>query len=231
MQHSYRPVFATIGAALVFGLGLSAPTTAQERHDHGAPLHGGKVAMTKEYHFEAVFAKDGLKLYPRTHEDRPVDASRLTGTATFYHPNSPKPWFERKLAATPASPGQKTMSLDATIDLSKVPATGAKVSFKVSGLPEAAEPTATFTIPFALAASNEVVVAKATKADDKAVAAQKTCPISKEELDSMGGPWKVSRGGKSTFICCKSCLKQVQADPDKYLGVPASAATKGGNYQ
>ena len=215
---------ATIGSALALGL---VAASADEGHKHGAPLHGGKVAMTKEYHFEAVFAKDGLKLYPRTHEDKPLDASRLNGTATFYHPDSPKPWFEQKLTATPASPGQATTSIEAKIDLSKVPAGGAKVAFKVSGLPEAAETTATFSVPFALAASNEVVVAKATKDDEKAVAAQKTCPVSKEELDSMGGPWKVSRGDKSTFICCKSCLKKVQADPDKYLGVPASAATKG----
>ncbi len=67
--------------------------------------------MTKEYHFEVVFAKDGLKLYPRSHEDQPIDASRLTGTATFYHPSSPKPWFERKLAATSRKP-RRGLGLD-----------------------------------------------------------------------------------------------------------------------
>ena len=217
--------FATIGS--VFALGLVVAASADEGHKHGAPLHGGKVAMTKEYHFEAVFTKDGLKVYPRTHEDKPLDASQLTGTATFFHPISPKPWFDRKLTATPVKPGQKTSSLESTIDLSKVPSTGAKVTFKVAGLPENAEPSATFTTPFALAAINEIVVAKATKDDEKAIASQKTCPVSKEELDSMGGPWKVSRGEKSIFICCKSCLKQVQANPDKFLGTPASAPTKG----
>ena len=88
--------FTTTAASLALALGGLA--SADDGHKHGAPLHGGKVAMTKEYHFEVVFAKDGLKVYPRSHEDQPVDASRLTGTATFYHPNSPKPWFERKLA-------------------------------------------------------------------------------------------------------------------------------------
>ena len=216
-------LFATIGPALALGLVVAA--SADEGHEHGSPLHGGKVAMTKEYHFEAVFAKDGLKLYPRTHADKPIDASRLTGTATFYQPNSPKPWFEQMLTASPSNPGQAVTSLGATVDLSKVPAKGAKVTFLVTGLPDPAEPTAKFTTPFALAASNEVVVAKATKDDEKAIAAQKTCPVSKEELDSMGGPWKVSRGDKSTFICCKSCLKQVQANPDKFLGSSASAAS------
>lgn len=130
---------------------------------------------------------------------------------------------------TPAGPGQKTNSIEASIDLSKVPATDAKVLFKIVGLPEAAEPTATFTTPFALAAGKELVVAKATKEDEKSVSAQKTCPVSKEELDAMGGPWKVSRGEKSVFICCKSCLNEDQASPDKFLGSPASATTKGGH--
>ncbi len=212
---------AMSGAALVLGLGVAA--SAHDGHEHGAPLHGGTVKMTKEYHFEAVFTRDGVKLYPRTHEDKPLDTSKVTATATFYHPNSPKPWFEQKLAAPAAAPGSVPTSLDASVGLGNVPAAGAKVEFKVTGLPEAEEPKATFTVPFALAKSNEITYAKATKDDAKAVAAQKTCPVSKEDLDSMGGPLKVSRGDKSVFICCKGCLKDIQANPDKFLG--ASAAT------
>ena len=223
-----RSTLKTLAFAGVLAFG--GLTSADDGHKHGAPLHGGKVAMTEEYHFEVVFAKDGLKVYPRSHEDKPLDASRLTGTATFYHPNSPKPWFERKLAPTPASPGQPKASIGAAVDLSKVPASGAKVEFKVEGLPEAAETTASFTVPFAVAAGGELVVAKATQADAKAVAALGTCPVSKEDLGSMGGPLKVTRDGKSTFICCKGCLKQIQANPDKFLGAQASApAAKGGH--
>lgn len=207
----------------IFAIALGAIARAHDGHDHGAPLHGGKVAMTKEHHFEVVFAKDGLRVFPRSHEDQPVDASRLAGTATFYHPSSPKPWFERKLAPTAASPGRAPSSIGTAIDLSKVPATGAKVEFKVEGLPEPAETTASFTVPFAVASSGEIVVTKATKADEKAVAALKTCPVSKEDLDSMGGPLKVTRDGKSTFICCKGCLKELRANPDKFLGARASA--------
>ena len=213
--------FSLIGP--IFALGLAA-AAADEEHKHGAPLHGGKVAMTKEYHFEAVFNKDGLKLYPRTHEDKPIDTARLTGTAMFQDPNAPKPLFEQKLAATPASPGQAVSSIGARIDFGKVPA-NAKVSFRVAGLPDPAETTVSFSVPFALAATTELVVTKATKDDAKAIAAQKTCSVSKEDLDSMGGPFKVSRGDKSTFLCCEGCLKQVQADPDKYLGAVASAGS------
>lgn len=227
MRMTGRALFTTFALALVAATSLAVADDApkhDDQHKHGAPLHGGKVTMTEEHHFEVVFVKDGLKVYPRSHEDKPLNAARLTGTATFYHPNSAKPWFTRKLTATAAVPGQMSSSIGTAVDLSKVPATGAKVEFKVEGLAVAAEPTATFTVPFALAASNEIVVAKATRADEKAVAAMKTCPVSKEELDSMGGPLKVTRGEKSTFICCKGCLKAIQADPDKFFGAKAPAA-------
>ena len=217
---SYSAIFVS---AFMFGLGAAA--SADEGHKHGAPLRGGTVKMTQEYHFEAVFTKDGVKLYPRTHEDQPLDTSKVAATATFYHPNSPRPWFEQKLVAPAVAPGIAPTSLDASVGLSKVPAGGAKVEFRVDGLPEAAETTATFTVPFTLAAA-EIVVTKAAKGDEKAIAAQKVCPVSKEDLDSMGGPLKVTRGDKSIFLCCKSCLKQVQANPDKFLGVAAAAPAR-----
>lgn len=220
----------TFAGSLALALGLNSLAPADDDHKHGAPLHGGKVAMTKEYHFEVVFAKDGLKVFPRSHEDRPIDASRLSGTATFYHPSSPKPWFERKLAPAAGSPGKAPSSIGTVVDLSKVPTTGAKVEFKVEGLPEAAETTASFSIPFAVASGGELVVTKATKDDAKAVAALKNCPVSKEDLGSMGGPLKVTRGDKSTFICCKGCLKEIQANPDKFLGAQASAPAAKGEH-
>lgn len=223
-MHKFRWQFlAVLGTALTVGVAVSHAAQSQRGHEHGKALHGGKVTMTKEYHFEVVFAKDGLKVFPRTHEDEAIDASRLTGTATFYHPNSPKPWFVRKLTASDASPGQAAISIGTRINLSKVPATGAKVEFRVEHLPEAAEPTAKFTVPFAFASQGEIVVAKATKADEKAIAALKVCPVSKEDLDSMGGPLKVTRGDKSIFICCKGCLKEIRANPDKFLGASAAA--------
>ncbi|MHB8879183.1 MAG: hypothetical protein ACYC8T_36245 [Myxococcaceae bacterium] len=213
---------AIVAPALMLGFGVAA--RADEEHKHGAPLQGGKVAMTEAYHFEVVFAKDGMKVFPRTHDDEVLDVKGLDGTATFYHPNSPRPWFQQKLTPKAAGAGLPATYLGSSVNLSKVPTKGAKVTFKITGLPDAAEPLATFTVPFALAASGELVVTKATKADEKAIAALKTCPVSKEDLGSMGGPLKVSRGDKSTFICCKSCLKELQANPDKFFGATASAA-------
>jgi hypothetical protein len=225
-----RMSLTALGVTLTLGIGLVGRSGAHEGHgqQHGAPLHGGTVAMTKEYHFEVVFTKDDLKVFPRTHEDQPIDASRLTGTATFYYPNVPKPWFERTLVAS-ASPGHAGSSIGTTINLSKVPTTGTTVTFRVDGLPAAAEPSATFTVPLALASSGTIVVATATRADMNAVAAQKVCPVSMHDLSSMGTPVKVSRGDKSIFLCCKACLKEIQANPDKFLAASAAAPAAAGH--
>ncbi|MFO0890942.1 MAG: hypothetical protein U0790_17585 [Isosphaeraceae bacterium] len=223
----------TLTLTLALTLGPASLSRAQDghQHKHGAPLHGGKVAMTQEYHFEVVFAQDGLKIYPRTHEDKPLDASRLAGTATFYHPSSPKPWFERKLAPSAPGPGQARTSIGLRIDLSKVPASGAKVAFRVDGLPDPGEPTATFTVPFTLGDDGAITVAKVTKADEKAIAASKTCPVSGEELGGeMGPPIKVTRGGKTIFLCCKNCLKKVQASPEKFFGASATPHGDDGHH-
>jgi hypothetical protein len=58
-------------------------------------------------------------------------------------------------------------------------------------------------------------------AAEKAVAAagavQTVCPVSGEELGSMGDPIIVTHAGQSVQLCCKSCVKTFNADPEKYL--------------
>jgi hypothetical protein len=211
-----------LGASLALGLGLVGPSQAQS---------GGVVEKTKHYRFEVVLAPDGLKVYPHGGQDQPLDTSRMSATATFYHPATPKPWFSRPLRPGAAAPGQAPASLDASINLSKVPTRGTRVVFAIAGLPDPAEPTASFTVPFtftrlpeaaARPAPATITFAKATRADQAAINAQRVCKVSGEALGSMGVPIKVSRGGRATYLCCQGCLKAIQANPDKYL-----AATTG----
>jgi hypothetical protein len=49
------------------------------------------------------------------------------------------------------------------------------------------------------------------------VAKQKTCPVTGEPLDSMGGPVRVEVAGRTVFICCKGCTSALRKDPAKYL--------------
>lgn len=46
---------------------------------------------------------------------------------------------------------------------------------------------------------------------------QKTCPVTGESLDSMGGPIRVEVAGRTVFICCKACEKPLRKNPAKYL--------------
>lgn len=46
---------------------------------------------------------------------------------------------------------------------------------------------------------------------------QQTCPVTGEDLGSMGPPIPVSIRGRTVWVCCKSCVAALQKNPDKYL--------------
>jgi hypothetical protein len=190
-------------------------------------MHGGTVAKTKHHQFEVVLRKDGLNVYPMGQKNDPLDASRLGGTVTFTLPGASKPFTYRLRAAAPTVDRTPDF-LGLIVDLSKVPAKGSKVTFQIAGLPDPAESTVAFTVPFAPAEGGAIAFTKATRADQKAIAAQKVCKVSGEDLGSMGMPIKATRDDHSTFLCCPACEEKLQADPEKYLvaAISTSKATK-----
>jgi len=54
----------------------------------------------------------------------------------------------------------------------------------------------------------------------------KTCVVSGEELGKMGEPFRVAYKGQEIKFCCKSCDKDFQKDPEKYLQKIAAGAGK-----
>jgi YHS domain-containing protein len=62
-----------------------------------------------------------------------------------------------------------------------------------------------------------VELAAVTKEDAPLIAQQAKCPVMDEPLGSMGQPVKLLVNGKPIFLCCKGCVKKVEADPQKYL--------------
>lgn len=224
MHSTGRTILGVVGATILAGTGFLSTARAHDGHDHGGAQHGGVEAKTKRHHFEAVFTKTGVKLYAHDANHKAVDLSRLSAQATFYHPNTlEKPWFSRELKASAASAGQPADSLALAIDLSKAPEKGGKVAFRVAGLSDPAEREASFTVPLTFAGGGDLAVTKATAADEKAIASLKLCPVSHEELGSMGTPLKVTRGGRTTYLCCKGCLKELEANPEKFLGAKAAS--------
>jgi hypothetical protein len=53
--------------------------------------------------------------------------------------------------------------------------------------------------------------------DEKLIARQKVCPVTDEPLGSMGAPVKLVVDGRTVFICCKGCEKELRAHAGKYL--------------
>lgn len=210
-----------IGVQVSFSSAQEQPNQPTQRKSQ----HGGSLVKTKAYEFEVVCASNGVWVYPRSLDDKAIDLSRLSGNVTFYHPNSPKPWFDRQLEVAQAGSGRSPSALVLALDLSTVPASGAKLELKITGLPATTESTATFGVPFQFlhppatpaARPAAITYSRATSADRAAINAQRVCVVTGQSLGSMGGPIKVTRGNKSVFLCCQSCLKTITADPDRYF--------------
>lgn len=58
----------------------------------------------------------------------------------------------------------------------------------------------------------------------KASYASKTCPVSGEELGSMGDPLNVVIANQMVSLCCKGCEKKLRAEPAKYIAMVSGGA-------
>ncbi len=52
----------------------------------------------------------------------------------------------------------------------------------------------------------------------------KKCVISDESLGEMGKPVKVTSDGTDVYLCCKSCIKDFNKEPAKYVKIVKDAA-------
>ena len=148
MRLSPRLLMFAGGVFVVGGLAShNATVPAQEPAKVTKSARGGLLTSTKKYKFETFFFTTGARVIPMNDQSVAIDVSRLGATATFYHPNSPKPWFVRELKPAASSPGQPPSSLELPIGLGNAPTTGVRVTFEVSGLPNPDESKATFSVP------------------------------------------------------------------------------------
>lgn len=69
-----------------------------------------------------------------------------------------------------------------------------------------------------------ITFARSTAADQPAIRTQRVCKVSGQSLGSMGAPIKAIRGDRILFLCCQSCIKKVQANPDQYFGALAAVS-------
>ena len=148
---------------IAWSIGHRGLVIAQEGATPMRTARGGNLAKTTHYQFEVFFYKTGLRVFPLNESGKPLDIAKLAGSATFYHPNSPKPWFTRSLQAATYLTEKSPTSLDLAIGLGTVPPTGSKVVFEITGLSDPTETSSTFTVPVAFVESpGESVAAPAT---------------------------------------------------------------------
>ena len=46
---------------------------------------------------------------------------------------------------------------------------------------------------------------------------QKTCPVTGDELGSMGPAIPVTVKGQTIYVCCRGCARRVEREPDTFL--------------
>jgi hypothetical protein len=85
--------------------------------------------------------------------------------------------------------------------------------------------------PFTALAADKSAEKKADKKEAKVEGKAKaypldTCIVSDEKLDSMGEPYVFTHEGQQIKLCCKSCLKDFNKTPNKYLSKLKKAEKK-----
>lgn len=71
--------------------------------------------------------------------------------------------------------------------------------------------------PEDLSAEHKANVEKLPPGDRELALQQRICPVTGEQLGSMGVPIKVVVRGRPVFVCCKGCVTQLQENPEKFL--------------
>lgn len=60
-------------------------------------------------------------------------------------------------------------------------------------------------------------IAQLPIAEQRIALQQRTCPVTKQPLGSMGKPIRVSVTGRSVYVCCQGCVDALRKNPAQYL--------------
>ena len=115
----------------------------------------------------------------------------------------------------PAQPGRVVFvpsGAPACCAMPAAAAPGAPAMGKMAGMTDAPAPAAD------VEAKIKANLAKLSDDDRKLAEAQKFCAVETDHrLGAMGVPIKVMVKDQPVFVCCKGCVQEAQADPDKTL--------------
>lgn len=60
-------------------------------------------------------------------------------------------------------------------------------------------------------------IAQLSIAEQHIALQQRSCPVTKQPLGSMGKPIRVSVAGRSVYVCCQGCVDALRKNPTQYL--------------
>ncbi|MGO9599512.1 MAG: hypothetical protein ACLP7Q_16105 [Isosphaeraceae bacterium] len=149
-MRSTLKIVAMLGIVLtsLVNLDRRALAGAQQETRLTRSSRGGLLATADGRQFEIFFFPTGVRVFPLNDAGGPINTSRLTGSATFYHPDAPsRPWFARPLSPEPATVGHVPSSMDLKIGLANAPQKGATVVVELVGLSSQTGSAVTFTVP------------------------------------------------------------------------------------
>lgn len=204
---------------------------SHDSHDHsqsGLGPHGGALQVVSGLQFETIVSEGGFKVFVQNSTGKDINVQQTRGALSLSLEGSAKRY---RYDLLPDGKG----ALVARVNLSKI--TGRKIELEMTlvGLPGVGNNPLSMTQTATVPSNYEVVVSELNEADKSLIAKQAKCPVMDESLGSMGSPVKLLVGDKPIFLCCKGCIKKVQAEPLKYLvkvhGDPSVATVPAGTEQ
>ncbi len=202
---------------------LAVPGVATAREATLAGPHGGSLKQTNNLQIETIVSQGGLQMFVYDRAGLPASLERARGAVSVRVAGNAKRY---RYDLLPDGKG----SLTAPVNLSRLAGRQIEVDVQLVGMSAwdgnivsftevASVPASEQQLAAAAIAHQKITVTTATQADAAAMAAQKVCPVMDEPLGGMGTPIKVMVGDKPIYLCCKGCVKKIQADPAKYLAM------------
>lgn len=172
-------------------LGPGTSRAQQPRQGAVRTPRGGSLSRTGRHQFEVFCYETGVRVFVSDRAGKAVPASGMGGSVTFYHPNSPDPWFTRPLEPAAGATGRPAESLDLAMDLTSVPRTGVTLAIEVRGMPDSEEAVARFTLPFAIV---EVPAARDRLAPRQDAGAASTSALEPVHYFALAGFYQTASG-------------------------------------
>lgn len=216
MKYSVLSPFVLAAMMAVISPAIAVAQSAPEMHSpqqemHAAPTagpHGGTLRQVGSLQFETLVSQAGIQMFVFDRDGQPLSVEGSRGLTSLRIEGSAKRY---RYDLLPDGKG----GLAAPANLSQIVGRQIEIDFQLVGLPGSGNR------PLNLQEVTTIPAGKQQLAE-AAIARQKICPVSGKPLGSMGEPVKVMVGDKPIYLCCKGCVKKVQAQPAEYLARASS---------